>query len=153
MGWCEINRDEWCRKFLPEVFKRASIKLEETEGAVLSFFRVEITGDCALSVKAGGEPRPIFELRIELDWKVEQPVDNGKSFAEVKGQIQVTDFSSEDIRAPQMKLICDNQLPPGATPAWKGLMDRLNKAVKDHGMPEVSRMLAEDFVTALKSQA
>merc|ERR1712224_799536 len=94
----------------------------------------------------------MFELRIELDWKVEQPVDKGKSIAEAKGQITVTDFSSEDIESPQMKLICDNQLPPEATPAFKGLMTKLNDAVKKHGMPEVSRMLAEDFVSELKQQ-
>merc|ERR1711874_831261 len=117
------------------------------EGATMSFFRVDTSGDCALAVKAGGEPRPMFELRIELDWKVTQPVDNGKSMAEAKGQITVTDFSSEDISAPQMRLICDNQLPPGATPAFAILMKKLNDAVKTDGMPEVSRMLAEDFVT------
>mmetsp|Transcript_12868 Transcript_12868/g.14556 ORF Transcript_12868/g.14556 Transcript_12868/m.14556 type:complete len:96 (+) Transcript_12868:251-538(+) len=94
----------------------------------------------------------MFELRIELDWKVEQKVDSGKAIVEVKGQIQVTDFSSEDITSPQMKLICDNQLPPGATPAFKTLMAKLNDAVKAHGQPEVSRMLAEDFVGALRQQ-
>mmetsp|Transcript_111078 Transcript_111078/g.337621 ORF Transcript_111078/g.337621 Transcript_111078/m.337621 type:complete len:154 (-) Transcript_111078:297-758(-) len=153
MAWTEINRDEWSRKFLDDLFKSASIKLQGTEGAALSFFRVEISGDCSLAVKAGGEPRPIFEMRIELDWKVEQKVDNGKSIAEVKGQVQVTDFNSEDISAPQMRLICDNQLPPGASPAFGPLMTKLNDAVKAHGLPEISRMLAEDFVSALKKQA
>eukprot|EP00930_Biecheleria_cincta_P015842 TRINITY_DN13073_c0_g1_i3.p3 TRINITY_DN13073_c0_g1~~TRINITY_DN13073_c0_g1_i3.p3 ORF type:complete len:119 (-),score=34.72 TRINITY_DN13073_c0_g1_i3:296-652(-) len=117
----------------------------------MSFFRVDTTGDCSLALK-GGKARPIFELKIELDWKVEQPIENGKSLLEVKGQIQVTDFSSEDSSAPQMKLICDNQLPAGATPAFKTLMDKLNAAVKSHGQPEVSRMLAEDFVAELMKQ-
>merc|ERR1719291_1625652 len=138
---------------MQDMFKGASIELAGTEGAKLSFFRVDTTGDCALAVKPGGQPRPMFELRIELDWKVEQLVDNGKSIAEAKGQIQVTDFSSEDIESPQMKLICDNQLPPGATPAFKTLMDKLNAAVKEAGLPEVSRMLSQDFVSELKKQS
>uniref|UniRef100_A0A7S1S3E1 Activator of Hsp90 ATPase AHSA1-like N-terminal domain-containing protein n=1 Tax=Alexandrium catenella TaxID=2925 RepID=A0A7S1S3E1_ALECA len=152
MAWEEINRNEWSKKFLEELFKGASIPLEGTEGATLSFFSVNTTGDCSLAVKKGGEPRPMFELRIELDWKVEQKVDHGKSIVEVKGQIHVTDFSSEDISSPQMKLICDNQLPPGATPAFKTLMAKLNDAVKTKGQPEVSRLLAEDFVSALRKQ-
>mmetsp|Transcript_23332 Transcript_23332/g.60555 ORF Transcript_23332/g.60555 Transcript_23332/m.60555 type:complete len:154 (+) Transcript_23332:2-463(+) len=152
MAWREVNRNEWCRTFLQDMFKSAEVTLDKTEGATLTFFRVETTGDCALAVKPGGQPRPMFELRIELDWKVEQLVDNGKSIAEAKGQIQVTEFSSEDIESPQMKLICDNQLPPGATPAFRTLMDKLNAAVKDSGLPEVSRMLAQDFVGTLKTQ-
>mmetsp|Transcript_1003 Transcript_1003/g.2034 ORF Transcript_1003/g.2034 Transcript_1003/m.2034 type:complete len:154 (-) Transcript_1003:83-544(-) len=152
MAWNEINRDAWSKMFLEQLFTGACITLEGTEGATLSFFSVNTTGDCALAVKKGGEPRPMFELRIELDWKVEQKVDSGKAIVEVKGQIQVTDFSSEDITSPQMKLICDNQLPPGATPAFKTLMAKLNDAVKAHGQPEVSRMLAEDFVGALRQQ-
>mmetsp|Transcript_80034 Transcript_80034/g.179088 ORF Transcript_80034/g.179088 Transcript_80034/m.179088 type:complete len:154 (-) Transcript_80034:139-600(-) len=152
MAWDEINRNEWSKKYMEELFKGASITLEGTEGATMSFFSVNTTGDCSLAVKKGGEPRPMFELRVELDWKVEQKVDNGKSIVEVKGQIHVTDFSSEDIASPQMKLICDNQLPPGATPAFKMLMTKLNDAVKAKGQPEVSRMLAEDFVRALKQQ-
>mmetsp|Transcript_82822 Transcript_82822/g.257296 ORF Transcript_82822/g.257296 Transcript_82822/m.257296 type:complete len:153 (+) Transcript_82822:113-571(+) len=150
MAWNEINRNAWAKQFLEELFKGASIPLEGTEGATLSFFNVSTTGDCALAVKKGGEPRPMFELRIELDWKAEQRVDNGKSIVEVKGQVIVTEFSSEDITSPQMRLICDNQLPPGATPAFKILLTKLNDAVKAHGLPEVSRMLAEDFVSALK---
>ena len=60
-------------------------------------------------------------------------VRKGRSILEAKGQIQITDFSSEDgccLRGilsalvpscqdsgePQMKLICDNQLPPGHLP-------------------------------------
>mmetsp|Transcript_91060 Transcript_91060/g.253542 ORF Transcript_91060/g.253542 Transcript_91060/m.253542 type:complete len:154 (-) Transcript_91060:118-579(-) len=152
MSWNEINRTEWSKKFLEELFTGASIPLEGTEDATLGFFAVNTTGDCSLAVKNGGVPRPMFELRLELDWKVEQKVDNGKSIVDVKGQIQVTDFSSEDITSPQMKLICDNQLPPGATPAFKTLMTKLNDAVKARGLPEVSRMLAEDFVIALKKQ-
>merc|ERR1739848_596566 len=107
----------------------------------MSFFRVEVNGDCALAVKGSGKPRPVFELKMELDWKVEQPVDKGKSIAEAKGQIQVTDFSSEDISAPQMKLICDNQLPPGGSPQMLDLLTKLGDAVKTHGLPEISRML------------
>ncbi|CAK0839045.1 unnamed protein product [Prorocentrum cordatum] len=153
MAWREISRNDWANKFIDELFKGAEISLEKTEGAKMSFFRVEVTGDCALAVKGAGKPRPMFEMKIDLDWKVEQPVDRGKSFAEAKGQIQVTEFSSEDTAAPQMKLICDNQLPPGATPAFQGLMTKLNDAVKSHGMPEVSRMLSQDFVEALKESA
>mmetsp|Transcript_32916 Transcript_32916/g.94542 ORF Transcript_32916/g.94542 Transcript_32916/m.94542 type:complete len:154 (+) Transcript_32916:46-507(+) len=152
MAWNEINRTEWAKKFLKELFLQARIPLDKTEGATLGFFRVETSGDCALAVKSGGQPRPMFELRIELDWKVEQPVDNGKSILEAKGQIQVTEFSSEDISSPQMKLICDNQLPPGATPAFQTLMDKLNAAVKESGLPEVSRMLADEFANTLKQQ-
>merc|ERR1712032_1232018 len=116
----------------------------------MTFFRVDTTGDCSVAVKGAGEPRPMFEFRIDLDWKVEQVIDKGKSLAEAKGQIQVTSFSSEDILEPQMKLICDNQMPPGATPAFKTLMDKLNAAVKTSGLPEVSRLLSADFVAALK---
>mmetsp|Transcript_36126 Transcript_36126/g.54495 ORF Transcript_36126/g.54495 Transcript_36126/m.54495 type:complete len:153 (-) Transcript_36126:21-479(-) len=151
MSWAEKNRNEWCRKYLEDTFKAAKLNLTKTEGATLHFFRVETQGDCSLAVKAG-QARPMFELRIELDWKVEQPVENGKSFVEAKGQIQVTEFSSEDIESPQMKLICDNTMPPGATPAFKTLMDKLNAAVKTCGMPEVSRILAEEFVPELKKQ-
>uniref|UniRef100_A0A7S2JP99 Activator of Hsp90 ATPase AHSA1-like N-terminal domain-containing protein n=1 Tax=Zooxanthella nutricula TaxID=1333877 RepID=A0A7S2JP99_9DINO len=137
---------------MTELFKGARIPLDQTEGATMSFFKVETTGDCALSVKPGKEPRPMFELRIELDWNVEQPVDNGKSIAEAKGHITVTEFSSEAITEPQMQLRCDNKLPPGATPAFQGLVDKLNAAVKESGLPEVSRMLAEDYVSELKRQ-
>ncbi|CAK9017852.1 unnamed protein product [Durusdinium trenchii] len=151
MAWDEKNRDEWAKRYLETTFKETVIPLEGTEGAKMSFFRVEPRGDCALAVKKG-QPQPIFELKIDLDWKVEQPIENGKSMLEAKGQIQVTDFSSEDSSEPQMKLICDNQLPPGATPAFKTLMDKLNGAVKSHGKTEVARILAEDFVTELKKQ-
>ncbi|CAE7629298.1 unnamed protein product [Symbiodinium sp. CCMP2592] len=118
MAWDEKNRDEWAKQFLEKTFKETQIPLEGTEGATMSFFRVETKGDCALAMK-GGKSQPIFELRIDLDWKVEQPIEKGRSILEAKGQIQVTDFSSEDSGAPQMKLICDNQLPPGATPAFQ----------------------------------
>ncbi|CAK9036490.1 unnamed protein product [Durusdinium trenchii] len=111
MAWDEKNRDEWAKRYLETTFKETVIPLEGTEGAKMSFFRVEPRGDCALAVKKG-QPQPIFELKIDLDWKVEQPIENGKSMLEAKGQIQVTDFSSEDSSEPQMKLICDNQLPP-----------------------------------------
>ncbi|CAJ1390033.1 unnamed protein product [Effrenium voratum] len=151
MAWDEKNRDEWAKRFLEQTFKDAVIPLEGTEGAKMSFFRVEVRGDCALAVKAG-KPQPIFELKLELDWKVEQPIERGKSILEAKGQIQVTDFSSEDSSEPQMKLVCDNQMPPGATPAFKDLMDKLNGAVKSHGKGEVARILAEDFVVELKKQ-
>eukprot|EP00933_Yihiella_yeosuensis_P015327 TRINITY_DN13404_c1_g1_i1.p1 TRINITY_DN13404_c1_g1~~TRINITY_DN13404_c1_g1_i1.p1 ORF type:complete len:153 (-),score=35.93 TRINITY_DN13404_c1_g1_i1:400-858(-) len=151
MGWDEKNRDEWARKFLEETFKSIVYPLEGTENAKLSFFRVETSGDCSLAMK-GGQPRPIFELKMELDWKVEQPIDKGKSMIEIKGQVQVTDFSSEDINAPQMKLVCDNQLPPGASPAFKDVLDKLNAAVKSKGLPEISRVLAQDFVEELKKQ-
>eukprot|EP00929_Paragymnodinium_shiwhaense_P110576 TRINITY_DN77715_c0_g1_i1.p3 TRINITY_DN77715_c0_g1~~TRINITY_DN77715_c0_g1_i1.p3 ORF type:complete len:154 (-),score=50.13 TRINITY_DN77715_c0_g1_i1:154-615(-) len=153
MGWQEINRTQWSRDFIRDLFKGASISLEGTEGATLSFFAVDTKGDCALAMKAGSDPRPMFELRIELDWKIEQPVDKGKSIVEAKGQVQVTEFCSEDIKAPQMKLICDNQLPPGATPGMVDLISKLNDAMKANGLGEISRMLSEDFVTALKQQA
>eukprot|EP00931_Biecheleriopsis_adriatica_P051323 TRINITY_DN29756_c0_g1_i1.p2 TRINITY_DN29756_c0_g1~~TRINITY_DN29756_c0_g1_i1.p2 ORF type:complete len:175 (+),score=39.54 TRINITY_DN29756_c0_g1_i1:69-527(+) len=151
MAWDEKTRDEWAKTYLETTFKEAVIPLEGTEGAKMRFFRIETNGDCALALK-GGKPLPIFELKIDLDWKVEQPIEKGKSIMEVKGQIQVTDFSSEDSSEPQMRLTCDNALPPGATPAFKTLMDKLNAAVKSHGLPEVSRMLAEDFVAELKKQ-
>eukprot|EP00913_Durusdinium_trenchii_P001073 g985.t1 len=131
MAWDEKNRDEWAKRYLETTFKETVIPLEGTEGAKMSFFRVEPRGDCALA-----------------DWKVEQPIENGKSMLEAKGQIQVTDFSSEDSSEPQMKLICDNQLPPGATPAFKTLMDKLNGAVKSHGKTEVARILAEETCQA-----
>merc|ERR1719507_2353935 len=78
----------------------------------------------------GALPRPMFELKLELDWKVEQ----------------------KDISSPQMRLVCDNQLPPGAGAGFKDLIDKLNEAVRKHGLPEISRMLADEFVAALKQQ-
>lgn len=148
-AWREISRSDWARRQLDDMFKGASIALDNTENATMSFFAVEVTGDCHLAVKEGGEPRPMFEMRLVLDWKVEQRVDRGRSVVEAKGQIQVTDFNYEDREEPQMKLVCDNRLPAGATPAMKPLLDKLNKAAKESGMPEVSRMLADDFVDAL----
>eukprot|EP00747_Dinoflagellata_sp_TGD_P166708 gnl/TRDRNA2_/TRDRNA2_189917_c0_seq1.p1 gnl/TRDRNA2_/TRDRNA2_189917_c0~~gnl/TRDRNA2_/TRDRNA2_189917_c0_seq1.p1 ORF type:complete len:163 (-),score=49.73 gnl/TRDRNA2_/TRDRNA2_189917_c0_seq1:64-552(-) len=150
-GWEERNRDEWSKKFIADLFKGACIELEGTGGAKMTFFAIETTGDASLAVKAGAkEPRPIFELKIEIDWKVEQKVDNGKSILETKGQIHVTDFGSEDSGSPQMKLTCDQNLPPGATPAFKGAMQKLHEAVKVQGLPAVQKMLSQDFVNALK---
>jgi len=134
MNWEEVNRNEWSKRYLEEMFKGVALELEGTEGAILSFFRVETTGDCSLAVKkASSEPRPMFELRIDLDWKVEQRVDSGRSLLEAKGQVQVSSFSSEDADDPQMRVICDNKLPPGATSAFRTLMEKLNKAVKADG--------------------
>mmetsp|Transcript_55133 Transcript_55133/g.131379 ORF Transcript_55133/g.131379 Transcript_55133/m.131379 type:complete len:154 (+) Transcript_55133:115-576(+) len=152
MDWVELSRDEWARNYLTELFKGASIELAGTEGAKLSFFRIETTGDCALAKKGAGQPRPMFELRIDIDWKVEQKVDSGRSIFDAKGQMQVSSFSSEDSDDPQVKLVCDQNLPPGATPAFKQLLKKLQDAVKDDGLPKVKKMLSEDFVAALKKQ-
>mmetsp|Transcript_39848 Transcript_39848/g.63853 ORF Transcript_39848/g.63853 Transcript_39848/m.63853 type:complete len:155 (-) Transcript_39848:70-534(-) len=150
--WVELNRDQWAKQYLDTLFKERSFALDGTEDAKMSFFRVETTGDCALARKGGGEPRPMFEFRIEIDWKVEQPVDRGKALLETKGQIIVSNFNSEDADEPQMKLTCDTKLPSGATPAFKVLMEKLHQAVKVAGMPKVKEMLSAEFVTALKQQ-
>mmetsp|Transcript_129257 Transcript_129257/g.258106 ORF Transcript_129257/g.258106 Transcript_129257/m.258106 type:complete len:155 (-) Transcript_129257:46-510(-) len=153
MSWQEVNRNKWSKAFLTDLFTTASITLEGTEDAKMSFFRADVTGDCSLAMKnEGALPRPMFELKLELDWKVEQKVDSGKSIVEAKGQVEVTEFSSEDISSPQMRLVCDNQLPPGAGAGFKDLIDKLNEAVRKHGLPEISRMLADEFIAALKKQ-
>eukprot|EP00450_Noctiluca_scintillans_P001986 CAMPEP_0194497650 /NCGR_PEP_ID=MMETSP0253-20130528/14526_1 /TAXON_ID=2966 /ORGANISM="Noctiluca scintillans" /LENGTH=117 /DNA_ID=CAMNT_0039339171 /DNA_START=128 /DNA_END=481 /DNA_ORIENTATION=+ len=117
----------------------------------MTFFGVETSGDCSLAVK-GAAPRPMFELRIELDWKATQKVDNGKSLFETKGQIVVSNFSSEDIPNPQMSLTCDSKLPPGATPAFTTLMKKMQEAVRLDGMPKVASMLSQNFVQSLTAQ-
>mmetsp|Transcript_161988 Transcript_161988/g.295779 ORF Transcript_161988/g.295779 Transcript_161988/m.295779 type:complete len:149 (-) Transcript_161988:7-453(-) len=145
-GWVERSRDEWAKKYFQELFKSKKFTLDGTEGATMSFFSVETSGDCSLAIKSGSSdaPRPMFEFRIELDWKVEQTVDNGKSKMETKGQILVSEFGSEDIENPELKLSFDTKLPPGATPAFKTLMDKLHEAVRKAGVPVVKKMLAEE---------
>ena len=148
-------------------FKETVIPLEGTEGAKMSFFRVEPRGDCALAVKKG-QPQPIFELKIDLDWKVEQPIEplgrvvSGSVIEErevhlgsqganpgwellkvvelelggyrfqLRGWMLIGGgpLDGEDSDEPQMKLICDNQLPPGATPAFKARSKRNPKPIE-----------------------
>lgn len=126
--------------------KKASGK---TVYGILSFFGVEVAGDVSVCKKKSGLARPIFELRLDLDWKIDLPVENGKSFVDTKGEFSVVEFSSEDPDDIQIKTTCDYNIPDGSTPVFEDIMDNLHDMAKNEGLKEVKRMLREDFMNAL----
>jgi len=160
--WDEKNLTAWAHAWLEKAFETGTFKLpfpgEQDTTCDLSFLGVpSISGDISMhQTKTSGKPRPNFELKIDLDWKCEVIVDRGKSMLDLKGEMRIVDFNSEDYEDEdlQIRVIADTNIPAGADEVnWKNLSKKLETAVKKDGVKRVTNLLCKTFVSELIRKA
>ncbi len=157
--WDEKNLKLWAPEWLEQWFLSKSFELQypgEDAKCTLSFIAASIEGECSLHrSKVAQKPRANFELKMDLDWKCEVVVENGKSFIDSKGEMRVLDFNSEDCEDEfEIKLICDDVAPAGVNPAeFSKLTGKLKDAVRKEGLPKLRAALRTEFLVAVYERA
>merc|ERR1719387_1363169 len=149
MDWEEKNLTKWAEDWMQDFFLKAKIELPPVKGSeeplTLSFFRVKVQGDASFSIKKG-QRIPVFELQVDLSYKAELRLHGGKSSLPAMGELLFKEFSSED---PEEKIITDSTVPAGQD-YLAPMLETIQESVKNDGLKSVKKILAEEFLEAMR---
>eukprot|EP00922_Rhytidocystis_sp_ex-Travisia-forbesii_P004858 GHVS01007115.1.p1 GENE.GHVS01007115.1~~GHVS01007115.1.p1 ORF type:complete len:332 (+),score=66.39 GHVS01007115.1:65-1060(+) len=93
--WEEKPQTQWSLDELRARLESAALRVLGGQG-VWTFFNVNVTGEASTTIRKGNKII-IFDFRVSSDWTATTRDEQGKFMADARGQVDIPEFSSEDI--------------------------------------------------------